>query len=59
MKNSMSNLTIEDIKQAIHKVDLLKRPYIFFLHPDDAETVKAAIPWIEEEVVFTTRINSN
>ena len=48
----MSNPSIEDIKQAIHKVDLLKRPYVFFLHPDDAETVKAAIPWIEEEVVI-------
>lgn len=48
----MSNPTIEDIKQAIHKVDLIKRPYIAFLHPDDAEAVKACLPKIEEEIVI-------
>lgn len=48
----MSNPTIEDIKQAIHKVDLIKRPYIAFLHPDDAEAVKACLPRIEEEIVI-------
>lgn len=48
----MSNLTIEDIKQAIHKVDLIKRPYIAFLHPDDAEAVKACLPRIKEEIVI-------
>lgn len=45
-------MTIEDIKEAIHKVDLIKRPYIAFLHPDDAEALKAALPRIEEEIVI-------
>ena len=44
--------TIEDIKQALHKVDLINRPYIAFLHPDDAEAVKACLPRIEEEIVI-------
>lgn len=48
----MSNPSIEDIIQAIHKVELIKRPYIAFLHPDDAETVKVAWPSIEEEIVI-------
>lgn len=50
----MNNITIEDIKQAIHKVDLINRPYIAFLHPDDAEAIKACFPRIEEEIVIQT-----
>lgn len=51
-KRTTNNPTVDDIKQAIHKVDLINRPYIAFLHPDDAETVKAILPRIEEEVVI-------
>ena len=48
----MRQITIEDFKQAIHKLDLLQRPYIAFLNPEDAEAVKAALPRIEEEIVI-------
>lgn len=45
-------MTKDDILQAIHKLDLLKRPWIVFAHPKDAKAIKEALPRIEEEVVI-------
>lgn len=42
----------DDILQAVHKLDLLKRPWIVFAHPSDAKAIKEALPRIEEEVVI-------
>lgn len=44
--------TIEEFEQALHKADLVLRPSIVFLNPDDAEAVKEAFPRIEEEIVI-------
>lgn len=45
-------MTLEDIKKTLHKLDLLKRPWIVFAHPSDAKAIKEALPRIEEEVVI-------
>lgn len=45
-------MTEDDILQAVHKLDLLKRPWIVFAHPNDAKAIKEALPRIEEEVVI-------
>ena len=46
----MSSVTkIEDIKEAIHRMDLLVRPYVVFMHPDMYEEVKKIYPNMEEE----------
>jgi hypothetical protein len=33
-------LTIEDIKAAIHKWDLISRPYALYYHPNDKEVIQ-------------------
>lgn len=43
-------MTIEQLKQALHNIDLLLRPQILFLHPDEYVEVIDAIPDIEEQV---------
>ena len=45
-------MTIEEIKQALHKADLALRPWIVFASPSDAKAIKEALPRIEEEVVI-------
>ena len=50
----MNKYRIEDIKQAIHKADLALRPYIVFVHPDDEEAIKSAMPEIESKIVVQT-----
>ena len=45
-------MTIEEIKQAIHKADLALRPWIVFASPSDAKAIREALPRIEEEVVI-------
>ena len=46
--------TIEDIKQTLHKVDLINRPFIAFIHPDDAEAIKNLSSKIEKVVIQPT-----
>ena len=48
----MPVLTIDDLKQTLHKIDLINRPNILFIHPDDAETLKTAWPDAEKEIVI-------
>lgn len=45
-------MTIDEIKQALHKADLQLRPWIVFVNPLDAKAIKEALPRIEEEVVI-------
>lgn len=45
-------MTIEEIKQALHKADLALRPWIVFASPSDAKAIREALPRIEEEVVI-------
>ena len=48
----MKNFTVEDIKAAIHKFDIINRPLIVFMHPKDAEDLKLAYPDIEDQIVI-------
>lgn len=45
-------MTIDEIKQAIHKADLALRPWIVFASPSDAKAIREALPRIEEKVVI-------
>ena len=51
----MERLTIEDIKQTIHKLDIAKRPYALLVNPEDAKTFRDEIPDIEEYVELMER----
>lgn len=51
----MERLTIEDIKQAIYKLDVAKRPYALLVNPEDAKTFRDKIPDIEEYVELMER----
>lgn len=45
----MSDIRVEDIKAAIHRMDLLMRPYVVFMHPDNYEDIKAMFPNFEDD----------
>ena len=45
-------MTIDEIKQALHKADLILRPNIIFVNPSDAKAIKDAVPEIEEKIVL-------
>lgn len=45
-------MSIDEIKQAMHKADLQLRPWIVFANPSDARSIREALPRIEEEVVI-------
>lgn len=45
-------MTIEKIKQVLHKADLALRPNIVFVNPADAKTIKEALPEIEKTIVI-------
>jgi hypothetical protein len=45
---------IDYIKKYMHETDLAKRPYIIFLHPDDAKVIKDSLPEIEDKVIIKT-----
>lgn len=45
-------MTIDEIKQALHKADLTLRPNIIFVNPSDAKTIKDAFPEIDEKIVL-------
>lgn len=40
MNKMIEPFTIEDIKVAIHKWDLINRPYALYYHPNDKEAVQ-------------------
>ena len=45
----MNNITVEEIKAAIHRMDLLMRPYVVFMHQGDYATVKELYPDFEKD----------
>lgn len=45
-------MTIDEIKQALHKADLTMRPNILFVNPSDAKAIKDAFPEIDEKIVL-------
>lgn len=45
-------MTINEIKQALHKVDLTLRPWVVFANPSDAKVIKEALPRIEEKIII-------
>ena len=45
-------MTIEEIKRALHKADLALRPNIVFVNPSDAKAIKEALPEIEKTIVI-------
>ena len=45
-------MTIDEIKQALHKADLILRPNIIFVNPSDAQPIKDAVPEIDEKIVI-------
>ena len=45
-------MTIEKIKQTIHKVDLALRPNIAFVNPSDVKIIKDTLPEIEKTIVI-------
>ncbi len=49
---SKTGLSIGDIKQTIHNIDMIRRPYVAFLNPDDAAAVKEALPAIEDKLLI-------
>ena len=48
----MSDVTIDDIKDALHKLDLIQRPYVCVIHPDRLDELKEICPDIEDQVLF-------
>lgn len=40
MDKMIEPFTIEDIKAAIHKWDLINRPYALYYHPNDKEVIQ-------------------
>ncbi len=47
-------LNNEEIQDALHKADLLLRPYIIFINPNDKDKILLAMPDIEKSVVLET-----
>ena len=48
----MERLTIEDIKQAIYKLDVAKRPYALLVNPEDASTLKIIIMQVQKNATY-------
>jgi hypothetical protein len=46
-------MTFEQLKQALHRIDLKLRPQIVFLHPDDYAEVMKSIPDIQDRILLT------
>lgn len=51
-----TTFVIDDIKNAIHKLDVIKRPYIVFMNPDDAEKLRNVMPKIEDSIVIQSNV---
>lgn len=50
----MSKINIDDIKQTMHKLDLIYRPYTLIINPTDRERFEQAIKdtEVEDKVVL-------
>jgi hypothetical protein len=45
-------MTIDKIRQALNKADLLLRPNILFVNPSDAKIIRDAIPNIDSKIII-------
>ncbi len=45
----MSYHSVDEIIKALHKANLIIRPYIIFIHPDDFKDIKEVFPKIEDK----------
>jgi hypothetical protein len=46
----VNNMTIDQITQKLHEIDLVLRPQVVFVHPDDHELIIQSIPDINSRV---------
>lgn len=46
-------MTIDEIRQALNKADLMLRPNILFVNPSDAKIIRDAIPNIDMKIILT------
>ena len=44
-----TGMTDLEIKEFIEKLDIINRPWVIFVRPEDAENIKKAFPQIEEK----------
>lgn len=44
----MNDITIEDLKEAINKADMMLRPYCLFCNPEDKEKLLSEFPDLEK-----------
>lgn len=49
---SKTRLSVDEIKRTLHDIDMVKRPYVAFLNPDDAAVIKNTFPNIEDELLI-------
>lgn len=42
-------MTKEEIEEALHRMDLLQRPFVFFVNPSEEEKIVQALKDINEE----------
>lgn len=50
-------MTEEDLKEFMHKADLIMRPNIVYINPKDKKVLLDALPDIERDVVLQTTDN--
>ena len=47
-------MTIEQLKQKLHEIDLILRPQILFVNPNEYNQVIEAIPDLSERIKFVS-----
>lgn len=47
-------MTIEQLKQKLHEIDLILRPQILFVNPDEYDQIVEAIPDLSEHIKFVS-----
>jgi hypothetical protein len=50
----MSEISIENLKDELHKMDLMLRPYVCFVHPETLDEIKKVESDIENKILFKT-----
>jgi hypothetical protein len=45
-------MTLDEIRQALNKADLMLRPNILFVNPSDAKIIRDAIPNIDMKIII-------
>lgn len=47
-------MTTDQIKQKLHEIDLILRPQILFVNPDEYDRIVDAIPDLSEHIKFVS-----